>query len=492
MTFVLKINGASSASQQWHAIDWQVIEKDVFRLQVRIAKAVKDNRWGKVKALQRLLTRSHNARLLAVKRVTSNKGSKTPGIDGVVWNTATAKWNGVQSLSCRGYKAQPLRRIYIPKKNGKKRPLGIPTIRDRAMQALFLLAFEPVTETTADIHSYGFRPKRCAADAIERCFVVLSRKVSARWILEGDIRGCFDHICHDWMLENVCLERKILRQWLKAGFMEKNRLFASHAGTPQGGIISPCMANAVLDGIEQVIKSITRPSDKVHMIRYADDFIITGNCPVLLRDRIKPVIEAFLQERGLQLSEEKTLLTSIEQGFDFLDFNVRKYQEKLLIKPSKSSVKSLRDAIKETINDGMSMPTLQLIQQLNMKIRGWTNYFRHVVAKSIFGAIDAFTFRKLYRWIKRRHPNKSAHWLYHKYYCCRGMRKWIFHANYRLNNGDVKSVHLFNASDMPIRRHRQIVSEANPYDVSYLRYFQNRVNKVLALRTTAGQPKLTF
>ncbi|EAR4440281.1 hypothetical protein EOG74_23435 [Salmonella enterica] len=230
--------GAPSASSLWSSINWHQVEDDVFRFQMRIAKAVKAQHWNKVRVLQRLLTRSHQAKLLAVKRVTSNRGRNTPGIDGTRWINPQQKWHAAMSLSCRGYRAQPLQRIHIPKKNGKTRPLGIPTMHDRAMQALFLLATELVTESTADHHSYGFRPKRSAADAIERCFVVLAQRSSAQWILEGDIKGCFDNISHDWMLKHICVERKILAQWLKAGFVEKGQLFSTIAGTPQGGLCS--------------------------------------------------------------------------------------------------------------------------------------------------------------------------------------------------------------------------------------------------------------
>ncbi|ECG0110500.1 hypothetical protein DDQ45_24330 [Salmonella enterica] len=230
--------GAPSASSQWSSINWHQVEEDVFRFQMRIARAVKAQRWNKVRVLQRLLTRSHQEKLLAVKRVTSNRGRNTPGIDGTRWINPQQKWHAAMSLSCRGYRAQPLRRIHIPKKSGKTRPLGIPTMKDRAMQALYLMALEPLSEITADHHSYGFRPKRSAADAIERCFVVLAQRSSAQWILEGDIKGCFDNISHDWMLRHLCVERKILVQWLEAGFLEKGQLFSTVAGTPQGGLCS--------------------------------------------------------------------------------------------------------------------------------------------------------------------------------------------------------------------------------------------------------------
>src|ERR1700723_666160 len=230
---------ASGPASQWEQIDWSQCEQAVRRLQARIVKATREGRHGKVKALQWLLTHSLTAKALAVKRVTENQGKNTPGVDGKIWRTPAAKSKAIKSLQRRGYRPQPLKRVYIPKANGKLRPLGIPTMKDRAMQALYLLALLPVAETSADPHSYGFRPKRSTADAIEQCFSVLARKVSPQWVLEGDIRGCFDNISHALMLDHIPTDKEVLRKWLKAGYMENGTLFPTEAGTPQGGIISP-------------------------------------------------------------------------------------------------------------------------------------------------------------------------------------------------------------------------------------------------------------
>jgi RNA-directed DNA polymerase len=224
---------------EWQSIDWKSIESTVRRLQARIVKAVQQGRWNKAKALQHLLTRSASAKLLAVRRVTENDGRKTPGVDNELWETPRRKLEEAKSLSARGYRPMPLRRIYIPKANGKLRPLGIPTMRDRAMQALHLLALDPIAETTADNASYGFRTARSCADAIERCFVSLCRRHTSVWILEGDIQGCFDNISHQWLLDHVPLDRSILRKWLKSGYLEEQVLYDTVSGTPQGGIITP-------------------------------------------------------------------------------------------------------------------------------------------------------------------------------------------------------------------------------------------------------------
>jgi RNA-directed DNA polymerase len=220
----------------WHQINWRQAERTVRRLQARIAQATQAGKWGKVKALQRLLTHSHSGKALAVRRVTENTGKRTPGVDGEIWKTPEQKMAAIHTLHQRGYHPRPLRRVYIPKSNGAQRPLSIPTMRDRAMQALYLLALEPVAETTADPNSYGFRRGRGAADAMEACFIALCKNDRAQWILEGDIRSCFDRISHEWLVDHIPMETAILKKWLKAGYVESHCFHATEEGTPQGGI----------------------------------------------------------------------------------------------------------------------------------------------------------------------------------------------------------------------------------------------------------------
>lgn len=273
MTAVAKpLTGALSSAALWNSINWENIKAEVNRLQMRIAKAIREGRRGKVKALQRLLTHSFSAKLLAVKRVTENSGKKTPGVDGIIWKNSQEKMQAALTLRQRGYQPQPLRRIYIPKKNGttKLRPLGIPAMIDRGMQALHLLSLEPIAETQADKNSYGFRTKRSCADAIEQCFKSLAKKASSQWILEGDIKSCFDKISHLWLEDHILMDKKILHKWLKSGYIEKEIFHPTEEGTVQGGIFSPTAANQVLDGMEALIKSITHSSDKANFVRYAD------------------------------------------------------------------------------------------------------------------------------------------------------------------------------------------------------------------------------
>lgn len=443
---------------------------------MRIVKAWQEGRRCKVRALQRLLIRSLSGKALAVKRVTENQGKWTPGVDGETWSTPDAKSRAVLSLKRRGYQPRPLRRVYIPKSNGKRRPLGIPTMRDRAMQALHLLALEPVAECVADGNSYGFRPKRSTADAIEQCFIALGNLHTAQWILEGDIKACFDNISHDWLLAHVPMDRAILRAWLKAGFIEARTLWPTETGTPQGGIISPVLANMALDGLERELRNRFHWSSLVHLVRYADDFIITGKSKELLENEVKPLVANFLRKRGLELSPEKTSITHIEEGFDFLGQNVRKYSGKLLIKPAKKSIKAVLAKVRKVVKDHPAITQAAMIEWLNPIIRGWANYHRHVVAKETFSTVDYQIWRALWRWAKRRHPHKGRRWVTRRYFIPVGNRQWAFACRVNNSGSDRKPQwkRLCQMSDMPITRHVKVKAAANPFDPKWRAYFAQR------------------
>jgi RNA-directed DNA polymerase len=348
------------------------------------------------------------------------------------------------------------------------------------MQALHLLALEPIAETTADLNSYGFRPKRCAADAGEQCFIVLSRKSSAQWVLEADIQACFDQINHDWMMAKLPTDKVILNKWLKAGYWYQNELFPTQAGTPQGGIISPVAANITLDGLEAVLMEkfpkAQQTGRKMHMVRYADDFIITGNSKEWLEEEVKPIVVQFLAERGLKLSPEKTRVTHIAEGFDFLGWNIRKYDGKLLMKPSKANIKAHLDKIREVIKENKSAKQVNLIGLLNPILRGWANYHRHIVAKETFTRIDSCVWSMLWRWAVRRHPNKSARWVKQKYFKSKGTRQWVFTATVKQEEGINKELVLVKEADTPIKRHVKIKAQANPHDPEWDSYFESRWN----------------
>ena len=483
MTAVATLAGAPPyPAIDWPSIDWKSVSRTVRRLQARIVKAVKEGRWGKVKALQWLLTHSYSGKALAVRRVTENRGKRTPGVDGEVWDTPKKKARGIARLRQRGYRAKPLRRTYIPKREGdkRKRPLGIPTMLDRAMQALYKLVLDPIAETTGDPNSYGFRKERSPADAIGQCFQCYRQKTSPTAVYEGDIRGCFDNICHEWLLENIPMEKRILRQWLKAGYIDRNVYYDTEAGTPQGGIASPVLANMTLDGLEGAIAKQphrgTKRQAKVHLIRYADDFAITGNSQALLREDIEPGVVAFMAERGLSLSAEKTKVTDIEAGFDFLGQNVRKHKGKLIIKPSQRSIEAILTKIRRVIKANPCASAGHLIMLLNPLLRGWANYHRHVVSKKVFYKIDHEVVMALWRWAKRRHRNKSARWVKVKYFGY----DWVFRGQLKDEDGSKRKVYLFRAGKVPVKRHVKVKAAANPYDPEWEHYFERRLQVKMA------------
>jgi len=343
------------------------------------------------------------------------------------------------------------------------RPLGIPTMFDRAMQALYLQTLDPISETKADLHSYGFRPFRGCAD-----------------------EGCFDNISNEWLLEHIPMDTSMLKKWLKAGYMEKGEFFPTENGTPQGSIISPCLANLVLDGLQMAIdkacgiryqkgnpaKRVNNPQS-IHLIRYADDFVVTCKDKTILEQTVKSAIEAFLLKRGLSLSEEKTFISHIDQGFDFLGQNIRKYNGKLLIKPSKKNIKVFLQKVQQTIKLRSSVATYDLIQKLNPMIRGWAMYHRHVVAKATFSYVDNQIWQMLWKWALRRHRNKGKRWVKNNYFKTYKGSNWAFLAKDKQG----KVITLFKATSIPIQRHIKIRSAANPFDDKDEIYFEQRCQK---------------
>ena len=459
----------------WFSLDWKNCNSKVRSLQNRIVKSVRQGAWRKAKRLYYLLTQSFSARALAVKRVTENKGRKTAGIDGQLWLTPGQKMRAVETIAnWQGYHPKALKRIRIPKKDkNQTRPLSIPTMEDRARQALHMLALRPIAETLADRSLYGFRRERRCADAIDQIFKVLRQKGSSQWILDADIKGFFDNIDFNWLLQHIPMNKKVLKAWLESGFIEGGKVFPTKEGVPQGGIISPIIGNMVLDGLEAVVcgSSYYRRKHGINFVRYADDFIVTAKTQEVLVDEIIPKINAFLTPRGVKLSEQKTKVTHISEGFDFLGQTIRKFWNrngqlgKIQIEPSKKSIESIKDRVKTICRSSGRLTQAQLIDRLNPVLRGWANYHRHIISGRTYAEINNFMWLRLRRWCKNRHPRKTGVWITDRYF---GHAKGSKRAFKDKETG--KTLVRLN-NDIHTYRHTKILGEANPFDSEWNGYF---------------------
>jgi RNA-directed DNA polymerase len=470
----------SPAATEWRSIDWATASREVQRLQQRIFRASKEQQWRKVRSLQKLLLRSEANLVLAVRQVTQvNAGRNTPGVDGQVANTAEKRGQLLRQLrTSHRHRVRPVGRVSIPKANGKQPPLGIPTIEDRARQAVVKAALEPCWEAQFEPTSYGFRPGRSAQDAIQALFLRLRSSGKSQWVLDADIRGAFDNISHQYILRRLgnFPGRAQIARWLQAGYVEQGRLFVTEAGTPQGGVVSPLLANIALDGLSQLLtrqRSADWTTPYFGYVRYADDIVVTSPDRERL-EQMLPCIRTWLAERGLELNEEKTRIVHVDDGFDFLGFNLRRYKGKLLIKPQKDKVlESLRE-LKRWIRHQAAEKQEPIIANLNRVLRGWAQYYRHVVSKAIFGYVDARIFRMLWSWCKRRHPGKTASWRRKRYFRSIGGRSWVFAANGSDRRGEPSVRALIQVVKTPIVRHVLVKGSNSPMDPTLREYWRRR------------------
>ncbi len=477
---------------QWQNMDFQTAERCVKKLQMRIAKAAKEQKWGKVKALQWTLTHSFYGKALAVKQVTENKDKRISGVDHERWESQESKYQAIRKLSRRGYRAQPLRKVYRKEGNDKRRSLLTPTMTDRAMQTLHRFALEPVAEATADLHSYGFRPQRCAQDAVERCFQTLSKKRSPVWILKGRINGSWDDASCHWIGNHIPMDKRVLHQFLKQGSAGREKWFFPEGGTARDGSIFATIGNMALDGLEPMLRKHFKPCwihgksfyPAVNYTRYGNDFIITGATPELLVEEVIPIVRRFLKTRGLTLSEEKTCITHVDDGCDFLGCNIRKYSGKLLIKPAKAEVMRFLAKIRGIIRQNRSITQKDLILKLNPVIREWVAAHRFQVSSTSFHYADAQIFHALWRWAKRRHHNKGAKWIARRYFHSVGGRNWTFAECWKREDGTTGYCSLEYASDTKIARFPCIRDGMNPYEKAHQAYFRER--ETMKMRITVN------
>lgn len=494
MTYVIN----DTKHDSWSNIDWIKVNKIVNNLQFRIFAAKQQGNLRKLRRLQEILLSSKANKLLAVKQVCSrNSGSNTPGVDRRVYATPKERMDLALMLfeiPLNNWNPAPAKRIYIKKSNGKLRPLGIPTLADRAIQAIVRNALEPEWEATFEPSSYGFRKGRSAHDAIAYVHNVCNSKSSKHWILDADIKGCFDNISHTFLINKLANfpAKQLVEKWLKAGYVDNSVFHASNLGTPQGGVISPLLANIALHGMEEIIGIKRSKRGEVKsphtLIRYADDFIIACKSKESAIE-IKYRINNWLKLRGLSLSPSKTRIIHVSHGFDFLGFNVRLYEDtnRLLIKPSFESQLKLRRKLKTAWDESLGSPVTSAINKINLILKGWANYYKVGVSSRIFAKLDYYNWIRQYRFAKRTHPRKPWKWIKTKYWgklCPNRNDKWVFGCPQSGN-------YMYKLSWTPIKRHFMVKGNNSPFDPSLVEYWRKRnVTTQSKILTTGSSMKI--
>ena len=484
------VNGPEDDALSWNAVRWRKVEDDVRRLRQRIFTATQAGDLRRVRNLQKLMLRSRSNTLVSVRRVTEiNAGRLTPGVDGQLVLTAGDKasltgWIDRQ----QPWQARPVRRVYIPKAGGKRRPLGIPVVVDRVLQARVVNALEPEWEARFEPKSYGFRPGRGCQDAIQAIFNTVSGKNAHRvWILDADLTAAFDRIDHARLLQSLggFPAREHVAGWLRAGVVEGGRFTATEQGTPQGGVASPLLLNVALHGMEHNAGVRYRRLD-AHgadtgrnspvLIRYADDLVALCHSRQQA-EQVQARLADWLAPRGLSFNEDKTSIVTLDEGFDFLGFNVRRYRGKLLIKPSKAAIRRIRERLRTEIRALRGAPTVEVLARLNPIVRGWAAYYRHVVSSETFTSLDHYLWKLTYKWARHRHRNKPTKWIVNRYFGrfnASRQNMWVF--------GDRDSgAYLHNFAWTNIVRHQMVTGTASPDDPALTEYWTLRRRRTTRL-----------